>query len=145
MDFSDEYDKILEERPDYGFEFEYRSGHLDGNPMLLSKQDMIDIGIVRGNDQNLFIYCRKCGTYMDFQQGKNNMLDGKYICPVCRKSVRERTPYSRLNEANEAFLAELEDDDYEDYYGDEDDEDDSGEYYEEVCGELGDYTPWLDD
>lgn len=139
MDFSDDYDydRLIEERPDYGFEFKYRNGHLEGNPRLLSKQDMIDIGMDYGNDQNLFIYCWKCCNYMGFEPGKNNLLDGKYTCMICGKSVKERTPYTRLDEANEAFLAELEDDDYEDYY-DEDDDKYSGEYYEEVYGELDD-------
>ena len=79
---------------------------------------------------------------MEFEIGKNNALDGKYVCPVCGKSVRERTPYTQLERENETFLEEWADGDYEEYY--DDDEEDDGEYYREVCGELGDYTP-LDD
>ncbi len=129
----------------YGFEFEYSNGRI-GKSTYLDEDTVNTIGFsgTKCNDQNIFVFCKKCDTYMNFEVGKNNALDGKYVCPKCGKSVRERTPYTQLERENETFLTE-QDNDYEDYYDEDDDEEDSGEYYEEVYGELGDYTPWLDD
>lgn len=130
----------------YGFEFEYSNGRI-GKSTYLDEDTVNTIGFsgTKCNDQNIFIFCKKCNTYMEFEISKNNALDGKYVRPVCGKSVRERTPYTQLERENETFLEEWADGDYEEYYDEDDeDEEDSGEYYREVCGELGDYTP-LDD
>ena len=37
---------------------------------------------------------------MDFHQGQTDILDGKWICPICGKSVRERTVYGQLEREN---------------------------------------------
>ena len=106
---------------EYGYKFEYNNGHISKSTFLNEEAvDTLRLLLIDSNDQNIFVFCKKCDTYMDFEVGKNNALDGKYICPVCGKSVKERTPYTQLEKENEAFLAELEDD-YEDYYDELDD------------------------
>lgn len=125
MDFSD----------GYGYEFECnrrigKSTYLDAADV-----DILHSLWIESNDQNIFVFCKKCNTYMYFETGKNNALDGKYICPVCGRTVKESTPYTKLEKENEAFLSELEDDDY---YDEDDDEEYSGEYYKEVYNELDD-------
>ena len=127
MIFSNDYDDVYNESYTYGFKFVH-NGKSIGKSILVNENEIRNIGTSKSNDQNIFIYCKSCETYMDFQVGIKNELDGKWVCPVCGKTVRERTPYAQLEKENEAFLSEFDDaddDDYEEYYTDEED------YYED--------------
>lgn len=86
-----------------GFQFFYRNRRI-GSSEPLDGEEMDDIGEGKGNEDNLYIYCASCGVHMDFIQGKNNDLDGRWVCPECKRSVREITPYNQLERENDAFL-----------------------------------------
>lgn len=76
---------------------------------LLSSSEVSAIPDGKGNDDDLFIFCGKCGTYMDFFAGADNSLDGKWNCPGCGRSVREATPYKQLDRENSQFDIPFED------------------------------------
>ena len=98
---------------------------IDGLVDELFKQ-YVSSGRNRGKSENKGVILSN--KNLDFQVGIKNELDGRWICPVCGKTVRERTPYAQLEKENEAFLSEFDDaddDDYEEYYTDEED------YYED--------------
>lgn len=38
--------------------------------------------------------------YKQYKHCQTDILDGKWICPVCGKSVRERTVYGQLEREN---------------------------------------------
>lgn len=97
-----------------GFQFFYKNRRI-GESEPIDEDDMSDIGSGKGNEDNLYIYCEKCGVHMDFVEGKNNNLDGKWVCPDCRRSVRESTPYKQLDRENSAFDIWDDDDDDDDY------------------------------
>lgn len=98
-----------------GFLFKLRSRL--GRSDYLPADDICEIPEGKGNDDLMFIFCVKCGEYMDFFEGAASMT-GKWTCPKCGRSVREQTPYSQLSRENESFYADLdfgEDDDDFDY------------------------------
>lgn len=96
-----------------GFLFFYKNRKI-GSSDPIDEDEMTAIGEGKGNEDNLYIYCEKCGVHMDFVQGKNNDLDGKWACPDCKRTVREQTPYNQLERENNAF--DLSDDrDWDDY------------------------------
>ena len=102
---NDEYEETDNQQTDFGFEFNYGSGHL-GNSKSMSSEDMSKLEASKRNkhDVPLFVKCRSCGTYMDFQEGSGTMLDGWYICPSCKTRVKEITLYNKLDKENNEWL-----------------------------------------
>ena len=89
-----EYEKLYKQYKHSGFEFGYGT--------RIGKSKVIFEDVIKRNhdDIPLFVKCNKCNEYMDFHQGQTDILDGKWICPVCGKSVRERTVYGQLEREN---------------------------------------------
>lgn len=83
----------------YGYEFKYKNGRI-GRSVPLEMDDIVKIESTCANRDNIFIYCTSCAVYMDFVEGKDQLLDGKWQCPKCRRRVRETTPYSQLEREN---------------------------------------------
>ena len=97
-----------------GFLFTYKSKL--GKSEYLSENDILSIPDGKGNDDNLFIFCYRCEEYMDFNGGSVS-LTGKWVCPKCKRGVREQTPYDRLCKENEEFCSSFDIfDDDDDYY-----------------------------
>ena len=81
--------------------------------------------------------CDQCGSVMEWEDEWEDSL----ICPNCGNSVNpEKYGFSSDEEYEALFPTE------KDVLGaDDDDETPAGERYDEVCGELDDYTPpWKD-
>lgn len=78
---------------DFGLTFDYSNHRLSSSSMLDAMQ-MDLIGEEKGNDGKIFVRCKSCGQYMDYQ-------DGKWICPSCGTKVKEQTAYNKLEKENE--------------------------------------------
>ena len=91
-----EYEKLYEHLQRSGFEFGYSTRI--GKSKIIFEESIKNIPSSKRNHDNipLFVKCNKCDEYMDFQQGKTDVLDGRWICPVCGNNVRERTVYNQI-------------------------------------------------
>lgn len=121
MDFGkkkkqDEYEEIYSQYQDSGFEFEYNNKKIGKSKMIL-KDELDNIDANKYNSDSMTIKCHSCGVYMDFvPNASGDALTGKWTCPNCGISVRERTAYTQLERENDGFLQRwLDDDDYEDF------------------------------
>ena len=109
---------------DYGFRFSHKKKRRLGKSCELDILDLVRLSVAypdSGNDQNIFIYCEDCNTYMTYMIGKSDDLSGYFICPICKSKVRESTPYHQLEKENEEFLKNnkldgYSDDDYDEFY-----------------------------
>ncbi len=102
--YKDEYYDIYENLEESGFEFSYKNQRLGrSKPIAKSAIDKLDPSKHNNDDIPLFVKCRHCEEYMDFEEGPNGMLDGKWTCPDCGSRVRERTAYSQLERENEEW------------------------------------------
>lgn len=74
-------------------------------------------GVV-GNDDNIYVFCKKCGCYMNYQKLGNGLMDAIWVCPKCTKRVREETAYNKMNQQNNSWLADndFDTEDYDDLY-----------------------------
>ena len=93
-----------------GFLFRYNNGRLN-QPSSLSKKEISEIPVA-GNSDHIYIRCGNCDEYMIFSPGATGVLDGKWRCPVCGKTVREETPYTKLEKINREFESKFFDDDF---------------------------------
>lgn len=76
--------------------------------------------------------CSECGGKMEFEDEWEDVL----ICPACGHGI---DPEHYGFESDEEYDAQYPTrEEVLGYEEDEEDEDDSGEFYEEVCGELDD-------
>ena len=107
---TNDYDSVYSNDP-VGFVFSCNKGNL-GQPVALSKKEISAIPASAGNSDSIYIRCKNCDTYMTFITGPADMLDGKWVCPTCGRSVREETPYNRLDKINREFERKLFDDDF---------------------------------
>ena len=85
----------------YGVKFvmDYNNGHLN------NAKEVSDVPPeVNGNDDNIYVFCKKCGVYMNYQKLNMSAISGLYICPVCDKKVREETVYNKLSRQNNSWL-----------------------------------------
>ncbi|MFI3115315.1 MAG: hypothetical protein R3Y12_04145 [Clostridia bacterium] len=98
-------DKILKS----GFEFTYFKGRLS-NSKLIYDFENIEMNKRNTDDIPLFVKCKECDEYMDFEIGILDSLDGKWICPFCQSNVSEEKIYSKLNYENETNHLLFEDD-----------------------------------
>jgi len=96
----------MDKQNNEGFMFPYKNGRL-GRSVLLFEDTIRRLNNDFHNDDNLFIFCIQCNQYMDFLKGKKNALDGKWVCRGCGRSVRETTPYHRLDSENRAYLSKI--------------------------------------
>ena len=113
---ADKYEDIYSQY--IGFMFERSASGKLVNLEYLSAAEVSDISIGFGNEDNIYICCKPCGTFMNFRYGPKEFMDGKWVCPECGCSVREVTPYKILDKMNLAFQNSIDtDDDYDDYYG----------------------------
>lgn len=103
-DIDDEFEEVFGRFKDSGFEFDYNNRKL-GKSRPIFKDQIDKLESTKHNNDNipLFINCKACGTYMDFEEGPTDNLDGWYTCPVCGKRVKELTVYSQLNRENNAY------------------------------------------
>lgn len=54
------------------------------------------------NEDHISVWCHSCNCYMEYHNDLGGRLDGYYVCPYCKKRVREETPYRQLGrEINE--------------------------------------------
>lgn len=95
----DEYEEIYNQFENSGFEFNYNNRHISKSRPIFEKQ-INAIGPEKHNNDTMFIRCRKCECYMDFESGPNNCLDGVWRCPVCGARVKESTAYHQLDREN---------------------------------------------
>ena len=101
----DEYDDIYGQYAESGFEFNYSSKRIGkSKPIFKDVIDTIDATKSNNSDIPLFVNCKKCGTYMDYQAGDSGMFSSWYKCPVCGSRVKESTVYSQLDRENEQYL-----------------------------------------
>lgn len=100
MKHNKEYEKLYEQYKHSGFEFGYSTRI--GKSKIIFEENIKSIPSSKRNhdDIPLFVKCNKCDEYMDFQQGKTVVLDGRWICPVCGNNVRERTVYNQIEREN---------------------------------------------
>ncbi len=87
-----------------GFLFVCNNGRLN-QPASLSKKEISDIPVA-GNSDQIYIRCKECDEYMIFTAGPE-ILSGKWRCPVCGRTVREETPYTKLEKINREFESKL--------------------------------------
>lgn len=97
----DEYEEIYGQYKDAGFEFSY-GGHI-GKSKFMSQEQMSDIGFEKRNRDCMFVKCRKCGGYMNFDGTTEGLLDGWYVCPTCGTRMKEMTAYNQLVKENEEW------------------------------------------
>ena len=73
---------------------------------------------VVGNDDNIYVFCKKCGCYMNYQKLGDGLMDTIWVCPKCTKRVREETAYNKINQQNNSWLADndFDNEDYDDLY-----------------------------
>ena len=85
----------------YGVKFvmDYNNGHLN-NAKEISEVP----NDATGNDDGMYIFCKKCNCYMNYQKLNGSVISGLYVCPVCDKKVREETVYNKLNRQNNSWL-----------------------------------------
>ncbi len=95
------FDEIYDKYKGSGFEFTYKNKKLSGSKTIF-KKDVIKIDQSKRNNDEIpmFIKCENCNNYMDFKVGKNDNLDGKWVCPSCSSEVKERSVYVKLNNEN---------------------------------------------
>ncbi len=107
---------------DYGYGFGHKKNQKLSKSYELDILDLVQLAAIypdSGNDQNLFVHCDDCNTYMNYIPGISG--DGYFICPICGSKVRESTPYRQLEKENENYLKDNEldgygDEDYDKYY-----------------------------
>ena len=65
-----------------------------------------------------YIFCKKCGCYMNYQKLCDGLMDTIWVCPKCTKRVREETAYNKINQQNNSWLADNDfyNEDYDDLY-----------------------------
>lgn len=95
----DGYEDVYNQFENSGFEFNYGNRHISKSKIIFQEQmDAISSG--KHNNDMMFVHCRKCGCYMDFESGPDNCLDGIWKCPVCGTRVKESTAYHQLDREN---------------------------------------------
>ena len=101
----DEYEEIYGQYEGSGFLFAYAGGKI-GRSVSLPKGevDKIDARKRNKDDVPLFVRCSTCGEYMDFSPGPENLMDGTWVCPTCKATVKESAPYRKLSKENDRFL-----------------------------------------
>ena len=86
-----------------GFKFGYKN-HRIGKSEYINDDQMDEIGIECNNSDNMYVYCDKCGRYMEYNIGEDYY--GDWICPECATKVREETAYHQLERENESWAKE---------------------------------------
>lgn len=106
---TNEYDEIYDRYSKTGFKFNYSKKRI-GKSKTIFEEEMsaIENGKRNEDDIPLFVYCKACNTYMDFIAGIE-MLGGKWTCPSCGSSVREKTIYNQLSRENSDDTESFED------------------------------------
>ena len=104
-----EYEEIYGGETDEpaGFEFTYGKGHISKSKPI-SEDAVGKLHLEHANSDLIFVRCRTCGGYMEFNEGLN-MFDSYWRCPQCGARVREATAYTQLERENAAFLRDMED------------------------------------
>lgn len=108
---NDEYQEIYEQYDGSGFEFTFNpdNRYLGASRSIFKDSIKLINPICRNNDDvPLFVRCKKCNQYMEFQEGLKDELDGWWICPTCNARLKEITVYNRLERENAKMIAELE-------------------------------------
>ena len=59
---------------------------------------------VIGNDNNIYVFCKKYGRYMNYQKLGDGLMNAILVCPTCTKRVREETAYNKINQQNNLWL-----------------------------------------
>ena len=59
---------------------------------------------VIGNDDNIYVFCKKYGRYMNYQKLGDGLMNAILVCPTCTKRVREETTYNKINQQNNSWL-----------------------------------------
>ena len=99
----------------YGVKFVmvYNNGHLN-NAKEISEVP----NDVTGNDDSMYIFCKKCNHYMNYEKPKSVIMSGYWICPICNKRVREETAYNKINQQNNSWLKDndFDTEDYDELY-----------------------------
>ena len=108
---NDEYQEIYEQYDGSGFEFTFNpdNRYLGASRSIFKDSIKLINPICRNNDDvPLFVRCKKCNQYIEFQEGLKDELDGWWICPTCNARLKEITVYNRLERENAKMIAELE-------------------------------------
>ena len=100
--YNDKFDKIFGEDSAIGFLFPCSKSHLN-QPIYLSKKEVREIPESFGNPDLIFIRCKQCNQMMTYHHGSEDLLDGKWKCESCGRTVREETPYQILEKINREF------------------------------------------
>lgn len=101
----DEYDDIYNQYEGSGFEFNYYKRISKSKPIFKDAIDILDSSKSNHDEIPLFVNCKRCGTYMDYQI--SNSGTGWWKCPSCGARVKESTVYNQINRENDAYLDEM--------------------------------------
>ena len=93
----------------FGFIFNYNKRL--SKSKVIPKNDVLEINPDKRNTDEipLFVNCKPCNELMDFEIGPEDCLDGKWVCPICRSTVKEQTVYKQLDRENEESIYDNQD------------------------------------
>lgn len=97
IEHPDEYDIVYGDEIT-GYRFVY-SNHRLNNPHRISQEEIESIEESKQGWGHvpIFVFCRTCDIYMDYNPGNMDYTSGNWTCPSCDRYVRELTVRSRLS------------------------------------------------
>ena len=98
--YDDDFDGIYGYEDVLGYLFSRFEDGKISDPIPLTTEQVNFYGVLKANEDFLFLHCVPCETFMEFEAGPDAYRDGKWTCPVCGHYVRERTAYSILDRLN---------------------------------------------
>lgn len=93
----DEYDDIYSDEFT-GYRFTY-GNHILSDPKKIRQDEIesIDEPKQGWGHTPVFVFCRTCNIYMDYNPANMDFISGNWKCPQCGKYVRELTVRTRLS------------------------------------------------
>jgi len=88
-----------------GFEFIFGNKYL-GKSRFISDKEMDKIDFRNRNDDSIpcVVKCFSCGIYMDYKKGDRGIFDSYWVCPSCKRKIKEEAIYNKLEKENEYWL-----------------------------------------
>ena len=109
----DEYKDIFDKYEKSGFVFNYNKRIGRSKPIFEDEINGIDFSKRNDTEIPLFVNCKKCNSFMDYQPGESGIFDSWWKCPICGTKVRESTVFNQIDRENEEFLNDIFSDDDE--------------------------------
>ena len=76
-------------------------------PISLSAKEMSSLPLTSCNEDDIYLHCKPCDEFMLYREGSGEGLSGYWVCPDCGRTVREVTPYRKLDKINRRFESEF--------------------------------------